>query len=336
MKTKPFTIHTACIAAALVLPVSAIEAPADNAPPPPAAEEAPEAADNDDAPKPIKEDTAYLGVVSSEVPPMLAEHLGLKQGEGIIVRSVMPDGPAAKAGLATHDIITRVADQPVGSSLDLTKNVTSHKPGAKIRLNVIQKGKAAGIDVELGTRPAEIAGVELQPLDQLNLDGVPRELADRVRGMIEGNLGGMEIQPGGAEAFNGAPQMQEAMRQMRQRMEQAMQGMNAPGMFEFPGLQAQGKIDIHQGATIRMMDEQGSIELKSNEGGKEVTLRDKDEKITWAGPWDTEQDKAAAPEDVRKRVDRLNIDTKFQGNGLRLRMGGILMPEVVPEVVPEE
>jgi hypothetical protein len=331
MKTKSFTIHTACIAAALVLPATAIEAPADNAPPPPGAEAPEAAAENNDAPKPLKEDTAYLGVVSSEVPPMLAEHLGLKQGEGIIVRSVMPDGPAAKAGLATHDIITRVADQPVGSSLDLTKNVTSHKPGEKIRLDVIQKGKAAGIDVELGTRPDAIAGVELQPLDQLNLDGVPKELADRVRGMIEGNVGGMEILPGGAEAFNGAPQMQEAMRQMRQRMEQAMQGMNAPGMFEIPGLQAQGKIQIQQGATIRLMDDQGSIELKSNEGGKEVTLRDQGDKITWTGPWDTEQDKAAAPEDVRKRIDRLNIDTKFQGNRLHFRKGGIQMPEELPE-----
>jgi serine protease Do len=327
MKTKPLTIHAACIAAALVLPASAIEAPADNAPPPPATEEAPQVAEKNEAPQAPKEDTAYLGVVSSEVPPMLAEHLGLKEGEGIIVRSVMPDGPAAKAGLATNDIITRVADKPVGSSQDLTKNVTSHKPGEKIRLDVIQKGKAVGIDVELGTRPAEIAGVELQPLDQLNLDGVPREFADRVRGMIEGNIGGIEIQPGGEDALGAAPQMDEAMRQMRERMQKAMQGLNGPGMFRVPGMQAQGNFNLHQGATIRMMDEEGSIELKSNDGGKEVTLRDKDEKITWTGPWDTDQDKAAAPDDVRKRVEKLNIDTKFNGKGLRLRMGGIRMPE---------
>ena len=56
---------------------------------------------------------------------MLAEHLGLKAGEGIVVRALMPDGPAAKAGVAVHDIITRVADQPVASSQDLTKLVAS-------------------------------------------------------------------------------------------------------------------------------------------------------------------------------------------------------------------
>jgi hypothetical protein len=72
------------------------------------------------------------------------------------------------------------------------------------------------------------------------------------------------------------------------------------------------------------MDDQGSIELKSNEGGKEITVRDKDQNITWTGPWDTDQDKAAAPDDVRKRVERLDFDSG--ANGLRLRLRNIPAP----------
>ena len=188
--------------------------------------------------------------------------------------------------------------------------------------NVIHKGKPAGVDVTLGTRPDEIAGMEPMPLDQLNLDGIPRDLADRVRGAIEGNLGGMDLRFGDG-ALQAAPKMEDAMREMKLRVEKAMEGL---GGFELP---EEGGINVQQGASIRLMDEQGSIELKSNDGGKEVTLRDKQNKIVWTGPWDTEQDKAAAPDDVRKRVERLNFDSKFNGNGLRLR-GGLRMPDDEP------
>jgi hypothetical protein len=178
---------------------------------------------------------------------------------------------------------------------------------------VIQKGKHAGLDVTLGTRPEQFAGMENQPLDQLNLEGLPKDFADRIRGMIEGNLGGMnlDIQEGAVEI---APQIDDALRQLRERIEKdkgALKGLgNALGGM---------KLDIHQGATFRLLDEKGSVELKSNDGGKEVTIRDKDNKVTWNGPWDTEQDKAAAPEDIRKRVDRLNLDGSFKGKGFRLR-----------------
>jgi hypothetical protein len=108
--------------------------------------------------------------------------------------------------------------------------------------------------------------------------------------------------------------MEDAMRQMRERMEKALGGiqLQAP---EFGG-----KLEVQQGATFKMLDDQGSVEIKSNNGSKEVTIRDKDNNITWTGPWDTEQDKAAAPEDVRKRIERLNIDTDFKGDGFRFNL----------------
>ncbi len=320
MKTIIFPTFSAGLLVMLAAPASAIEAPPDDAlPPVEVAPAAPlEAAPAADAP-PARVQAAYLGVVSSEIPEMLAEHLGLAHGEGIVVRAIMPDGPAAKAGLAVHDVITRIGGQAVGSSEDLTKQISAHQPGATVHLDVIHKGKPAGLDVTLGIRPEQAAAPAapgLRALDDLNLDGVPKELADRVRGMIEGNLGELRLdfERGMAEA---APQVEDAVREMKLRMEKAMQGLQIPEIIP----QERG-VQLHQGATVRLMDEQGSIELKSNEGGKEITVRDKEHKVVWTGPWDTEQDKAAAPEDVRQRVQRLNIDAGFGGNGLRLQLPG--------------
>ena len=317
-KHQPFFILTAGIAATMIPAAVAIEAPADDAPPPPIVDQAPttEPAAPQAAKPEVMAESAYLGVVSAEIPELLAEHLGLQPGAGIVVQAVMPDGPAAKAGIEARDIITRFADQPVASPEDLSAKVKERKPGDKLRVDLIHQGKASTAEVTLGSRPADVAGINPGQLDQLNLQGIPKELADRVRGVIEGNLGGMELQLNGEPGFEAPPQMEDAMRQMKERMEKAMQGLNAPE------LKVEGNIDAHQGATIRLMDEQGSIELKSSDGSKEVTLRDKQNNITWTGPWDTEQDKAAAPDEVRKRVERLNLDTKFEGNGLRLKLPG--------------
>ena len=130
--------------------------------------------------------------------------------------------------------------------------------------------------------------------------------------MIEGNLGELkfDFEKGVQEA---APQVEDAIRKMREQMGKAMEE------FKIPDVHQQGGIEVHQGATFRLMDGEGSIELKSNNGGKEITVRDKDQNITWTGPWDTEQDKAAAPEDVRRRVERLDIDSGANGLKLHLR-----------------
>ncbi|MEY3895568.1 MAG: hypothetical protein RLZZ214_1087, partial [Verrucomicrobiota bacterium] len=125
---------------------------------------------------------------------------------------------------------------------------------------------------------------------------------------------GLDLQLGDAEA-DAEPGIENAMRELKKRMQGALgdaliQPDNLPG----------GKVELQGGATIRMNDAQGSVEVKSTEGSKEVTIRDKQNNVVWNGPWDTAQDKQAAPADVRQRVESLNIDGSFKGPGLRLQM----------------
>ena len=306
-----------------VTPLLAIEAPPDDAPPP--AELPQQQADAPaEAPVAPAAQPAYLGVVAVAVPEMLAGHLGLADGEGVLVQALSPDGPAAKAGLAAHDIITRIDGNPVASSADLTREVGKRQPGQQARLDVIHNGKAGTLDITLGARPAGLVAPAPQALDELNLDGIPNELAERIRRMIEGNLGEMQLDlERGVE--QPVPQIEDAMRDMRKRMEDALkQPLQLP---EIPAAPAPGGIQIHQGATFRLMDDQGSVEMKSDDGGKEITVRDKNDKILWTGPWDTEQDKAAAPDEIRRRIERLDFDNN--GNGLRFqfRGGGAPVPE---------
>lgn len=326
MKTNSSPFITAGLVVALVTPLFAVEAPEDNAPPPAAAAN-PQAAQLPEI-KLQQEDkaadvmaTAFLGVVSSDVPEVLADHLNLKPGEGVIVRSLVPEGPAAKAGLVINDVITRVAGKAVGSPQDISEQITAHKPGDSVDLDLIHKGKATQLKINLGSKPEELAATEPEALDPLQLDGIPKDLADRIRKAVEGNLRGLDLQLGDAEGQVG-PQMEEAMRELRLRM----QGVIGQG-FMLPGDDVDAKVKAQGGATIRMNDNKGSVEIKSTDGSKEVTIRDQQDKVVWNGPWDTAQDKAAAPADVRSRVDSLNIDTSFKGAGLRLQLNQAEAPK---------
>lgn len=299
MKTRFFHIIFASFTATFIQPIFAIEAPVDNAAPPTAAAGAREAKPAVPAKPGEKVETAFLGVVTTEVPAILAEHLNLKAGEGVLVHSLQPEGPAAKAGITGNDIITRIAGKDVGSTLEVGEKVRSHKPGETIRLDVIHKGKPKTLDVALGTRPQTLENMpDLQELDL----GAPEEMHDRIREMKK-RIGDIELKMGDLD-----------------------RGEMLKGMHKF---------EIHNGASFRMMDANGSIEMKSNDGGKEITVKDANDQVTWSGPWDTEQDKAAAPADIRQRIERLNIDNSGNGKHLRFKMGmGGIVPQ--PELKEDE
>jgi len=288
MNSRLFQIIATSLTAGLVAPVCAIEAPADNAAPPAAAADVRDAKPVDPAKPAEKAEVAFLGVGTTEIPAPLAEHLNMKAEDGVLVNSLQPDGPAGKAGIVVNDIITRIAGQRVGSTLEVGEKVRSHKPGETIRLDVIHKGKPTSLDVALGTRPQTLENMpDLLAPEGVPQVGAPEEMQDRIREMKK-RIGAIELKMGG------------------------LGNQGAHGMGR---------------ATVRMMDNSGSIELKTNDDSKEVTIRDQNDKVTWSGPWDTEQDKAAAPADIRQRIERLNIGNGNR-NGFRFNMG---MGGIIPQ-----
>lgn len=317
MKTRSFRILHACLAAAIVSPAFAVEAPADDAPPPPRESGRVDALPQIKLPPPSqpKASAPFLGVISSEVPDMLADHLGLGSGDGVVIRSLVPGGPAEKGGVRLNDIILKIAGESVGNAAELTQRIIKHKPGDTVSLELIQKGKTKTVDVVLGVKPPELAAAELQPLQHLDMEALPRELADRVRDAVSGNLGGLDIQHG---QIHGQipPNMEEAIREMQKRVE-AMTGAMA-----LPNTPRSGRdVQVQGESVIRMQDQEGSVEVKSKDGAKEVTIRNSSDEVIWTGPWNTAQDQAAAPAEIRERIDSLNLDSGPNGHGLRLKMG---------------
>ncbi|HYH17164.1 MAG TPA: DegQ family serine endoprotease [Azospirillum sp.] len=96
----------------------------------------------------------WLGVAIQPIGPDIADALGLDERKGALVANVVKQGPAAKAGIETGDIITEYAGKPVESPHDLTRMVARTKPGDTARITVRRDGN---------TVPLEVRIAELQP-----------------------------------------------------------------------------------------------------------------------------------------------------------------------------
>jgi hypothetical protein len=85
---------------------------------------------------------ARLGVMVDPASETLADQLGLKKGQGLVVRDVMPDSPASKAGLKAHDVLVELNGKPVpGNVGEFAQMVSEIKADTAVDARVIRKGK---------------------------------------------------------------------------------------------------------------------------------------------------------------------------------------------------
>jgi putative serine protease PepD len=74
---------------------------------------------------------------------------GEPDAEGATITEVMPDTPAARAGLQKDDVITAVGDQPVNDGIALIVAIRTHLPGETVEMSVVRGGKEQTVKVEL-------------------------------------------------------------------------------------------------------------------------------------------------------------------------------------------
>jgi S1-C subfamily serine protease len=93
---------------------------------------------------------AYLGVgiQPARLPAMLAEQL--EQETGLLLVSVEPDSPAARAGLFMGDTLVTFDDQPVRHHDDLLSLLTGDRVGATVVVRFVRGGQLQDLTVVIG------------------------------------------------------------------------------------------------------------------------------------------------------------------------------------------
>jgi serine protease Do len=152
----------------------------------------------------------YLGITLQDISEDFEKQFNLPDENGALVDDVMPNGPAAKAGVKYGDAIVAFNDKPVMDGHSLQLAVSDCAPGSAATLKVIRNGKTKTISVTLGELP-QMAGADSQnqntesadnsksdALDGVTVDDLDQDARQQLH--IPGNVHGAIVTDVGADS----------------------------------------------------------------------------------------------------------------------------------------
>jgi hypothetical protein len=102
----------------------------------------------------------FIGVSADELPDELGAQLPLEAGTGLIVRAIIPESPAALAGLQRNDVLARIDDQALTSPRQLKNIISGRKPGDIVGVVFFRKGQRNEVQVKLTEREVPEASTD--------------------------------------------------------------------------------------------------------------------------------------------------------------------------------
>ncbi len=298
-------LTTILFTAAALLPGTLLSQPSvPAAPPNPPAPPAPRTRDREP-----KVPMTFLGVETSGVPSVLCDQLGLPKGFGLVVDYVVPDGPAAAAGVQQNDIIKMLNDQILTDPDQLAKLVRSYAEGTTVTLTLLRKGQEQKVTAKLAKKEVPRRHADLGNFHfDLGDAESGRELTAEMREQMREQMANLKEQLGQLGDQNKGVIHDAVMRARDEARRAADEARRAAGQIRTitrdNGMLAQTTIDLGK-AQIVFSDDKGELRIENKDGKKLLTAKDPQGKLLFSGPVETKEEVDKLPPEVRQRYDKL-------------------------------
>jgi len=156
----------------------------------------------------------FLGVSIQELTPDLRAAMQLGAADGVLISDAQADGPGAKAGLKSGDVVTAVDGKAVDSTGRFRNLIAASGANRAVRLTVVRGGKTLTVPVTLGKLPDADDPPKVSSSDQGNLPEVDGLSLKDLDGELRQRLAvGDDVQ--GAVIVRVAPGSRAAQAQLR-------------------------------------------------------------------------------------------------------------------------
>jgi hypothetical protein len=276
----------------------------------------------------------FLGVETSSVPRVVSEQLGLAKGFGLVVDYVVPDGPAAAAGVQQNDIIKMFNDQILMDPDQLAKLVRSYPEGTNVTLTILRKNAETKVTVKLGKKEVRQRDHDYGMFNNEEFDEKMQAFNDKMKDFNEKmkdfkfdfktpdfdpairetvKNAQREAMRATTEARTQARDEAQRMRDQAQRnrdeaqraRDEARRSSRSMRLFSSDkGTMKSTTIDLGK-ATIVFTDDKGEMKIETVNGKKILTAKDPQGRLLFSGPVDNQEELDKVPADVRQRYDKL-------------------------------
>ncbi len=97
----------------------------------------------------------FLGVYTTRISPTLSAQLKLPTGMGLTIRHIVPNSPAAEAGLKEHDILRKFENQILIHPQQLQVLIRTSDEGDSISFTILREGQEIKVETKLKTKKPE-------------------------------------------------------------------------------------------------------------------------------------------------------------------------------------
>ena len=95
----------------------------------------------------------WLGLEPQDLTAEVARTLALEHVSGVLIRGIVKDGPAERAGILVRDVVLEIDGKPTRDKEALLARIAELPPGSTATVKVWRERKLTGIDVIVGRRP---------------------------------------------------------------------------------------------------------------------------------------------------------------------------------------